>query len=143
VNWLRQRLTKVRAKKAARGSFALVTVLVVALSATMGGQRYLLCRAMNEIMEPTCPCAQRAANDEQPSNRIFNDCFDVRYLDRLGSFTVGADFAVPAAPLVAVLPTPSPVSRPARVVFENSEQPIRAGPFSPAANCAQLMVFLT
>ena len=140
---LLQRLTKVRARKAARGGLALVTVLVVTLSAIMGGQRYLFCHSMNEIMEPTCPCALRAASDEQPSNRIFNDCFEVRYLDRLASFVVGADFAVPAAALVAVLPTPSPLSRPARVVFENTEQAIRAGPFSPAANCAQLMVFLT
>jgi hypothetical protein len=144
-HWLRRRLGGIRAKKCARWSLGVLTVTAVALTAVMGGQRYLYCRAMDQIMtQTTCECAGATADAEgQGSPGIFADCFEVRFLEHLVSFTVGADFAVPAAPLLAVLPVPGPALTPAGVLLGDADHPIRAGPFSPTASRAQLMVFLT
>ncbi len=72
-----------------------------------------------------------------------NDCFEVRFLDRLVSFTVGTELAVPAAGLFAILPPQSPQMTPSNAVLTGVDHPIRAGPLSATASRAQLMVFLT
>jgi hypothetical protein len=115
----------------------------VALTAMMGGQRYLYCRAMGEIMTETCDCA-RTHTDESGGVAIgANDCFEVRYLGRLVSFTIGSEFVVPPAGLLATLPAPAVEMPPSNAGITSVEHPIRAGPHSPTASRSQLMVFLT
>ena len=122
-----------------------LTLAAVTLTATMGGQRYFYCRAMDEIMaETTCDCGQGSADDQGTTAvGALNDCFEVRFLDRMVSFTTGDDFAVPPASLVAILPATVPITTPVTASLTRADPPIRAGPFSPAASRAQLMVFLT
>ena len=74
---------------------------------------------------------------------VDNDCFEVRVLGRLVAFALPGDMAVPAAALVAILPPPVPDRLPARGFTTGARHPIRAGPFSPTATRARLMVFLT
>ncbi len=122
-----------------------VTLAAIMATAILGGQRYFYCRAMNEIMtQVTCDCGQASADDEgQTAVGVLNDCFDVRFLGRLVSFTIAADIAVPAAGLVALSPPVVPVTPPAMASLKGADHPIRAGPFSPTGSRAQLMVFLT
>ena len=96
-------------------------------------------------MEASCTCAQTQHGDAegQVALRVDNRCFEVRFLDRLVAFTLAGDVAVPATPLVAVLPVPSPAGLPSSVLLAGADHPIRAGPFSPTAHRARLMVFLT
>jgi hypothetical protein len=131
--------------RSARSWLSAVTLVAVALATLLGGQRYFYCRAMDQIMShPTCECAQ-AHNDELDCVAInaANDCFEVRSLHRLVSFTVGSDLGVPAAGLVGVLPAFDPEFPSSKGVVMGAEHPIRAGPYSPAAARANLMVFLT
>ena len=127
-----------------RWSLRAVTLAAVTLTAILGGQRYFYCRAMAEIMPPTCHCA-RASADEAGTTAVgvLNDCFEVRFLDRLVSFTIADDIAVPAAGLVAILPPAAPATPLVTANLKRTEHPIRAGPFSPTASRSQLMVFLT
>ena len=122
-----------------------LTLVAVTLTATMGGQRYFYCRAMDEIMtETSCDCGEGSVDDEGGTAvGALNDCFEVRFLDRLVSFTTGDDFPVPPASLVAILSITTPITTPVTASLTRADHPIRAGPFSPAASRAQLMVFLT
>jgi hypothetical protein len=96
------------------------------------------------MTEQMCACSQVQSEEQGPSSiGILNDCFEIRVFDHLVSFTVAGDFAVPAAPLTAILPACVPSMPPANALIFAAEHPIRAGPFSPAASRAQLMVFLT
>ena len=91
-----------------------------------------------------CPCAQTPSDEQgHPNIRILNDCFEARVLGRLVSFTMGSDFAVPAATLTAMLPAAHLVPASNDAILTGGDHPIRAGPFSPTALRAQLMVFLT
>ena len=121
------------------------TLVAVAMTAIMGGQRYLYCRAMEEIMSATtCECAPGPEDVDRPGGAaILNDCFEVRFLHRLVSFTITEHPPVPEATLVAILPPAPQIAPPLRAIFTKAEHPIRAGPFSPSASRAQLMVFLT
>ena len=147
----RRRLWKwSRAKDVARRALGFATVLAVALATILGGHRYFYCRPMARIMVPMhCPCARAQNADRHTTDRPtaavgpLNDCFELRVLDRLDSSTVGTDFAVPAAPLMAKLPAPSVLAAASSVLSQGADQPIRAGPYSPTALRAQLMVFLT
>jgi hypothetical protein len=145
VSWWRHRFGPASAKDRVRWSLRAVTLAAVTLTAILGGQRYFYCRAMDEIMAPsTCDCAQASADGAGATAvGVLNDCFEVRFLDRLVSFTVGHDIAVPAASLVAILPPAIPVTPMVTANLKRTEQPIRAGPFSPTASRSQLMVFLT
>ena len=109
------------------------TLVAVAMAAIMGGQRYLYCRAMDEIMsETTCDCASGPRDVAgQGDAAILNDCFEVRFLHRLVSFTITEHERVPEANLVAILPLPPVLAPPLQAPFTKAEQPIRAGPFSP------------
>jgi hypothetical protein len=99
---------------------------------------------MDEIMtETTCDCAQSHSDEDGVDAIVLNDCFEVRYLKRLVSFTVGGEFVVPPARLLAMLPLPAIEVPPSNAVMTAAEQPIRAGPISPTASRSQLMVFLT
>jgi len=144
VNW-RHRSQRTSEKDRLRWVLRALTLVAVTLTATMGGQRYFYCRAMDEIMtETSCDCGQGSVDDEGGTAvGALNDCFEVRFLDRLVSFTIGDDIAVPAASLVAILSPAAPVTLPATASLKRADRPIRAGPFSPAASRAQLMVFLT
>jgi len=128
-----------------RWSLAAVTLAAVALTAIMGGQRYFYCRAMDQIMsETTCDCGRASIDDgDETAVGILNDCFEVRFLDRMVSFTVDGDFAVPATHLLAILPIPAPDMPPSNAILTGAEHPIRAGPLSPTASRSKLMVFLT
>jgi hypothetical protein len=120
-------------------------VVAVALATILGGQRYLYCRAMDQIMtHAACECARTYSSGQDCAVLdALNDCFEVRVLGRLVSFTVAADPGVPTAPLVAVLPA-FPLELPrTNALLASADHPIRAGPFSPSAVRAQLMVFLT
>jgi hypothetical protein len=145
VNRWQDRWGRPRAKQCARGALALLTVAAVALATVLGGQRYLYCLAMDQIMtEATCACAQSHADaEEQLALRVDNRCFEVRFLGRLVSFTVADALAVPSTPLVAILAVPSLAVPPSSALLAGADHPIRAGPFSPTANRAKLMVFLT
>ena len=91
-----------------------------------------------------CPCAQVPARDSNaPLLGMSNDCFELRVVHRLVSFTVAGEFVVPAATLIATLPPAHVVGPPSNVASIRADQPIRAGPFSPTALRARLMVFLT
>ena len=91
-----------------------------------------------------CPCAQTPSDVQgHASVGILNDCFETRLVHRLVSFTIGSDLAIPAATLTAMLPAAHVVLRSAHAFLANADHPIRAGPFSPAAIRAHLMVFLT
>lgn len=95
-------------------------------------------------MTPTCACAH--ANEPAPTERatsIGADCFEVRHIDRLAAFDLGADFSVPAAGLVAILPAKIELARAPGSLSTPASRPIRAGPRSPIAAQAKLMVFLT
>jgi hypothetical protein len=129
----------------ARRSLGMVTVVAVIFATLLGGQRYSYCRAMDEIMvQPKCECARSHQGEEgRASLDIDYDCFEARVLPRLVSFTVGAELAVPEAGLLAVLPAQHLEALPSNAIQVRADQPIRAGPFSPAAFRAQLMVFLT
>jgi len=122
-----------------------VTLAAVTMTAILGGQRYFYCRAMDEVMSPaTCGCAQATADAEGKTTvGLLNDCFEVRYLDRLVSFTIGNDIVVPAPSLLTFLPPAPPVTPLATASLKRADHPIRAGPFSPTASRAHLMVFLT
>jgi hypothetical protein len=121
-----------------------MTVLAVMLATLFGGHRYLYCRPMNRIVANTnCPCA-RAPKEapNAPAVGSVNDCFDVRVLPRLVSFTVGSDLAVPPAMLLARLPPTHFIAPQLGALTHGPDQPIRAGPFSPTGLRAHLMVFL-
>lgn len=147
----RQRPWKLpRAKDVARCGCGFAMVLVVALATVLGGHRYFYCRPMGRIMVPSnCPCARAQAAERVAADRsavaigVLNDCFELRILDRLVSSTLRSDFAVPAASLIAKLPAPSVMRPQFSVSAVGPDQPIRAGPYSPTAIRAQLMVFLT
>jgi hypothetical protein len=99
---------------------------------------------MDEIMtQMTCDCAGAHADDQAQAAIGILNCFEVRFLDRLVPFTIGGEFAVPAASLTAILPPAAPLTAPEMGRLKGADHPIRAGPFSPAASRAQLMVFLT
>jgi hypothetical protein len=128
-----------------RWSLRALTLAAVALTAIMGGQRYLYCRAMDEIMtEATCDCSKSHSNENgADAISVLNDCFEVRYLSRLVTFTVGDELMVPPASLLTTLAVPAVEVPPPNAVLTAAEHPIRAGPLSPAASRSQLMVFLT
>jgi hypothetical protein len=132
-------------KRYARGLLSAITVTAVVLTAILGGQRYMYCRSMNQVMtDGCCECARgRAPADGVALLGVDNDCFEVRVLGRLVAFALPGDMAVPAAALVAILPPPVPDRLPARGFTTGARHPIRAGPFSPTATRARLMVFLT
>ena len=114
------------------------------LATLLGGQRYFYCRMMNEVMSPAeCACATPIDRQEQVAIGASHDCLELRTLDRLHSYTVGADWVVPPASLVATLPAPLPACTPEGRQAVTNDHPIRAGPESPAAARARLMVFLT
>jgi hypothetical protein len=138
----RQRLF---AKKFALSALALCTITAIILANLLGGQRYFYCRPMDRIMTHThCACAQTPSDDEgQIRIGVLNDCFETRFVRRLVSFTIGADIAIPAATMTAVLPAAHVAPPTSKLLFAKAAHPIRAGPFSPAALRAQLMVFLT
>jgi hypothetical protein len=123
----------------------LATIVAVTLATFLGGHRYLYCRPMNRIVANTnCPCAR--APEEAPNAPAVspvNDCFELRVLHRLVSFTLGSDLAVPPAMLWARLPPTHFIAPQPGALTHGADQPIRAGPFSPTALRAQLMVFLT
>ena len=133
-----------RGKSRSLAFLSVATLAAVTLAALFGGQRYFYCHAMGEIMEPTtCACARTPSHDEDRTTvGALNDCFEVRFLDRLVSFTIGDDVSVPAASVMAMLP-PNTSVMPASASPRRADHPIRAGPFSPTASRAQLMVFLT
>ena len=122
-----------------------MTIAAVALASVFGGQQYLYCRAMGEVMaRGACECGQReVAEGYGASLVVFNDCFDVRFLDRLLSTSGGGNLVIAGPSLVAVLPANDSQPHPAKAVVQQAEHPIRAGPYSPAAVRARLMVFLT
>jgi hypothetical protein len=133
------------AKKFARSALASCTITAVILTTLLGGQRYFYCRPMDRIMTHThCACAQTPSDDDgQTRIGVLNDCFETRFVRRLVSFTIGADLAIPPATMTAVL-TAAHVAPPlSNLIFAETAHPIRAGPFSPTALRAQLMVFLT
>ena len=146
MTWrIRSKLRRPFAKKFVRAALALCTVTAIILATLLGGQRYFYCRPMNRIMTHThCACAE-TPSDEQGQARIgiLNDCFETRFVHRLVSFMIGDDLAIPAATLTAVLPAAHVAPPSSDVVFAETAHPIRAGPFSPTALRAQLMVFLT
>jgi hypothetical protein len=134
------------AKNGARRFFGAITVVAVALTVLVGGRRYFYCRSMDQVMtQTTCDCARAPADKDGRAAALtpLNDCFEVRFLGRLVSFTLGAELAVPAAGLVAVLPVHQVELRPSNLLCTGLDHPIRAGPVSPTATRAQLMVFLT
>src|SRR5262249_41183377 len=126
--------------------FAAFVGAMVVLAALAGGRTYLYCRAMGEIMNPTCLCARAGSQsqDRDASSWVDGDCFEVRVLDRLISSTPpSSDGIVPAACLLAQA-QPALEQRPVTPgIAANARHPIRAGPLSPAAFRATLMVFLT
>ena len=134
-----------RARRCARRALGFVTVLAVTLATFFGGHRYLFCRPMNRIVTETdCPCVRASKKiPSAPAIGVVNDCFEVRVIQRLVSFTIGSDFAVPPAIPMARLPAFHLLSPQADSLARRAEHPIRAGPFSPTAVRAQLMVFLT
>jgi len=133
------------AKRFVRAALALCTVAAVVLVTILGGQRYFYCRPMDRIMTPAhCPCAETPSDEREPASiRVLNDCFEARVLGRLVSYTMGSDFAVPAATLTAMLPAAHLDPAGNSTVLAGADHPIRAGPFSPTAQRARLMVFLT
>ena len=120
------------------------TIVAVALATLFGGHRYLYCRPMNRIVANTdCPCARGPKEaPNAPAISVLNDCFELRVIHRLASFTVGSDVAVPPATLMARLPAFDMMAPRSGGLTHGADQPIRAGPFSPTALRAQLMVFL-
>jgi hypothetical protein len=136
---------RINTKGWARWSLYAVTLAAVTFTAILGGQRYFYCRAMDQIMSETCCGCTRDHVDrsDQTSVGSLNDCVEVRFLRRMVSFTVVADFSVPAAGLVGILPSPALEVGPFHVTRTGLEHSIRAGPRSPAASRSQLMVFLT
>jgi hypothetical protein len=120
-------------------------VVAVALATIVGGQRYLYCRGMEQIMTgAACACATPdTRGQEGAALGALNDCLEIRVLGRLLASAAAGHPAVPAAAWVAVLPAaPSELPRSSAPVV-GVDHPIRAGPFSPSAVRAQLMVFLT
>jgi hypothetical protein len=132
------------AKHFARSILGLATLAAVVMATILGGQRYFYCRPMDRVMTDIhCPCAQSTTDDEHATSfRILNDCFEVRILPRLISSTIGNDLAVPTATLIAMLPAAHWVSSYSGRSVARADHPIRAGPYSPTALRAQLMVFL-
>jgi hypothetical protein len=133
------------AKRFARSALALCTVAAVVLVTLLGGQRYFYCRPMDRIMTPGhCPCAPTPSDEQRHASiRVLNDCFEARVLGRLVSFTMGSDLAIPTATLTAMLPAAHLAPPSNSAVLADADHPIRAGPFSPTAQRAQFMVFLT
>jgi hypothetical protein len=136
-------MTPIPRRERARKLLGVLTMSAVLLAALLGGQRYLYCRAMGEVMSKTCACAH-AEQDREGRTAIgtSNDCFEVRALSRLVSFTVSEGFAVPPAAFSTLLPVLSPAVPPPGALSLWTSRPIRAGPSSPAASRAVLMVFL-
>jgi hypothetical protein len=121
-----------------------LTLVALILSSVLGGQRYLYCRAMGEIMTPTCDCARAHAPEQgQPWTSIESDCFEVRTLDRLApsAWDRSSSFRPRGSlrfcrPPFAVRRQPMRSRRLQDVRFEQD-------PFSPIAAQAKLTVFLT
>ena len=129
----------------ARAALGAVTVLAVALSALFGGRTYLFCRAMNRVMsEPACCCAHAERSQPgQPAVDARKSCVELRVAPALLSFTIASDVAVPAAGILGVLPAVRLEPAGSAAVRDDGGRAIRAGPFSPAASRAKMMVFLT
>jgi len=132
-------------RRYARELLSAITVTAVVLTAILGGQRYLYCRSMNQVMaRATCECARTHVGEVGVASLgVDTDCFEVRELGRLVTFALPGDMAVPAAALMAILPPPVPEGVPSEAFTTGASHPIRAGPFSPTAARAHLMVFLT
>jgi hypothetical protein len=128
----------------ARQLVASIALAALALTAVLSGQQYFYCRAMGAIMRDRgCACAQVERHEQGGAAvGVPFDCFELRALGRVASFTVGPDFAVPAAPLTALVAAPPAPLVPANAISSVADHPIRAGPYSPSALRAQLMVFL-
>jgi hypothetical protein len=121
----------------------LVTLAAVLMATSLGGRRYLYCRAMDRIMtEGTC-CGGAHDDPGFTAGCKANDCFDVRTLDRLSSATVPSDHAIAPASLVGFLSDAAVDAFVSSNSGAHGEPLIRAGPYSPAGARAQLMVFLT
>jgi hypothetical protein len=126
-----------------RSVLAVVAITAIALATIFGGHRYLYCHAMGEVMD-SCACATSQADlQSQPSVSALNDCLEARFIDRLSSASVGATVEVAVAPHSALLPIDGFTAFVSGFVAAESDAPIRAGPRSPTAVRAQLMVFLT
>jgi hypothetical protein len=145
VDALRHRVRRFRPGTHVRRLLGVATITAVALATVLGGHRYLFCRTMGEVMtRATCECAQRHIDDESGTAvSPLNDCFEVRFVDRLSSATVDPTVIIAAAPILAVLPIEGFALWPSKSVVTRADHPIRAGPYSPTAVRAQLMVFLT
>jgi hypothetical protein len=128
----------------ARAVLGVGMIAAIALATVFGGQRYLYCRSMGEVMTgATCQCAQHHDSEGATSISVLYDCFDVRYLDRLLSNTAAAGLDIAGAPFVAELPALGVDALPSSSAVVRAEHPIRAGPYSPSAARSRLMVFLT
>src|ERR1041384_8038637 len=132
-------------KRYSHGLLSAITVTAVILTAILGGQRYLYCRSMDQVMtRATCACARtHVAEVGVALLGVDTDCFEVRELGRLVTFALPGDMAVPAAAFVAILPPPVPEGVPSEAFTTGAIHSIRAGPFSPTAARVRLMVFLT
>ena len=121
-----------------------LALIALTLAATSGGQRYFYCRAMDRVMAPSACCATShlaAPHSVSP----LNDCFEVRFLDRLGAFTTALPTLIAPPALLAILPAPVPRPAPKLAALAPGNHPIRAGPFRVASASgvrAELMVFL-
>ncbi|HEY3592504.1 MAG TPA: hypothetical protein VGL13_01470 [Polyangiaceae bacterium] len=121
-------------------------LVVIALAAGFGGHRYYYCRAMGEVMNDaaTCACATPTPDrDTRRSFRASNDCFELRSLDKLVSFTTASAPVVHAAPVMGILPPPIALTPDLSAAAERAHRAIRAGPLLPPVPRAALMVFLT
>jgi hypothetical protein len=120
-------------------------VASVLLTAVLGGQRYLYCRAMNEVMtRANCACAcSHTPDDGTTSVTSDNACVEARELGRLVSFSLVEGLTIPPAAVLAVLPAPAPQPVLSDSRATGASHPIRAGPFFPTSSRSHLMVFLT
>ena len=120
-------------------------VASVLLTAILGGQRYLYCRAMNEVMtRANCACAcSHTPDDGTTSVTGDNACVEARELGRLVSFSLVEGLTIPPAAVLAVLPAPAPQPILSDSRANGASHPIRAGPFFPTSSRSHLMVFLT
>lgn len=145
VNGLRQMLRPllVRAVMVRAGAALMAIVLLTAFFA--GGSRYFYCPVMKVAMTTSC-CSGKHAGDEpgaEPRDALVApDCCQARSVATVPSTPIPSPQEELVSPLAATLPAVAIVANePAARQVARFTHPVRAGPTTPSARRAQLMIW--
>jgi hypothetical protein len=136
-----------RLRRHVRAAFALIAAFSVLVSVVLAGHRYFFCAQMSEAsLDSCCAPSHEAAssNDDGPAIDREACCTTSRFATPAPATFAAVDLAL-RAPLLAVLPVPSPLTHAQPLAAAPATREARAGPIQPdpREHRLRLMVFLT